>query len=152
MGKKSAIKDYLQNCSKTSTEQASVTKSKTRLTEQRPCFLSKLLPPSKTLSDGRLLNSLLLHEIKNRTFWFPPPSPSLPTHPKKDCRNRTIWCCPSPLLRLRMEWRAWNTLKMRGSKEKWGRMRLQKYCDFKKRKKKENCSWVWNITRKKVCW
>lgn len=61
------------------------------------------------------------------------PFPSLP---QKDCRNRTIWCCPSPPLRLQMERWARNTLRMRrkeGNREKWGRKRLQKNCDLKRK-------------------
>lgn len=58
-------------------------------------------PQDRTLSDGHLLNSLLLSEIKKEDIFLAHlhPFPPTPT-PRKDCRNRTMWCCPSPLLRL----------------------------------------------------
>ncbi|KAG7238312.1 hypothetical protein INR49_031023 [Caranx melampygus] len=88
-GRKIAFKDYLQQGSNTSADQAPVSKSTcVCVSPQRGgvppppppppspgASLPKLLPPSKTLSDGHLLNSLLLSEIKKKkTFSYPPPS------------------------------------------------------------------------------
>lgn len=74
-GRKSAFKDYLQQCSNTSAEQAPVSTSVCEPTARLwPWSLTKLLPPAKTLSDWRLLNSLLLSEKKT----FPTPPSSLP--------------------------------------------------------------------------
>lgn len=119
-GRIRAYKVYLQMCSRTSAEQTSAEQAPASVsaceTTARPSraarswSLPKLLPLSKTLSDRHLLNSFLLSEWKRRHF--PGHLHPFPT-PPKDCRNRTIWCCPSPLLHPQMEWWAWNTLRTR---------------------------------------
>lgn len=138
-------KIYLQQCSNTSAEQApvcaSVCASPRRGCGPGPCPNFCPSPsPSKTLSDGHLLNSLLLSE-KKKDIFLPPLHLHLhpfPSPPRKDCRNRTIWCCPSPLLRLRTERRAWNTLR-RGEAERNEGGSVYRNIVTKK-KEKENCS------------
>lgn len=81
------IKDYLQQCSNTCAEQAPVwAHGEADLTEAAwPWSLSKFCPfplHSKTLSDGHLLNSLLLSEKKKKTFSSTTSTP-FPPNPKE---------------------------------------------------------------------
>lgn len=80
---------------------------------------------------------------KDTIFSLPQPPPP------KDCRNRTIWCCPSPLLRLLDGGMSLEHFvkRKRGEAERNEGGRVYRNIVIKK----ENCWWLWNITRKKMC-
>lgn len=91
--------------------------------------------PSKTLSDGHLLNSLLLSEIKRRHFptrLHPFPSP-LPEKTAGIGPFGAVLLLSSVYGRRDELGTLWEREEKRGSREKWGRNCLQKYCDLKRK-------------------
>lgn len=100
--------------------------------------------PSKTLSDGQLLNSLLLSEKKDIFLPHLHPSPSLP----RNCRNKdhlvlSFFSPPSADGAMSLE--HFENKKKRGEAERNEGGSVYRNIVTKK----ENCSWLWNITRKK---